>query len=148
MSGATIFGLCGAALVSSIRRATEVALTDRRLIFRDGLFRGVDRSLPLADIATVELKRDSLGRTLDFGKLEVVAHNGEKRSIRPLAEASKFHAWVRESIEGGELAAVAAAPESPPAPHWEESQEALQAAVGEGVAPERAAQRGSGGIDG
>jgi uncharacterized membrane protein YdbT with pleckstrin-like domain len=120
-----IASLCGGAIVSLMRRTTEAALTDRRVILREGLVGGVDRAVDLMDIESVELKRDAIGRALDCGNLEIVTRGGEKRSIRPLAEASKFQRWVLDA-----KAAREADGETPPEPDWAASGEALQAAVG------------------
>ncbi len=88
--------LFGAALTRMRRRSTEMVLTDRRLIILEGFVKPVDRPIWLKDIKDIKVTQDALGRSMDFGKVEVDLANGEKRSLRPLAEANKFVNWIRQ----------------------------------------------------
>ena len=88
--------LFGAALARWRRRATEMVLTDRRLIILEGFLKPVDRAIQLSDIKSIRVKQDSIGRSLDFGKVDVELTNGETRSLKPLAEAGKFVNWVKQ----------------------------------------------------
>jgi hypothetical protein len=90
-----VASLFGAALTRLRRRATEMVLTDRRLIILEGFVKPVDRAIKLS-IKTITAHQDPLGRSMDFGKVEVELLNGEKRSLKPLAEAAKFVSWVKQ----------------------------------------------------
>jgi membrane protein YdbS with pleckstrin-like domain len=88
--------LFGAALTRLRRRATEMVLTDRRLLIMEGFVKPVDRAIRLDEIKDVDVKQDPLGRSLDFGKIEIVLKSGEQRTLKPVAEASKFVAWIKQ----------------------------------------------------
>ena len=88
--------LFGAALVRWRRRATEMVLTDRRLIILEGFLKPVDRALQLSDIKSINVKQDALARSLDYGAVDVELQDGEIRSLKPLAEATKFVNWVKQ----------------------------------------------------
>jgi hypothetical protein len=88
--------LFGAALTRLRRRATEMVLTDRRLIIMEGFVKPIDRAIKLSDIKNVNLKQDPLGRSFDFGNVEIELNNGERRSLKPLAEAAKFVNWIKQ----------------------------------------------------
>ncbi|MCB1021264.1 MAG: PH domain-containing protein [Acidobacteria bacterium] len=88
--------LFGAALTRLRRRATEMVLTDRRLLVMEGFVKPVDRAIRLDEIREIEAKQDPLGRSLDFGKVEVTLASGERRALSPVAEAGKFVNWVKQ----------------------------------------------------
>jgi hypothetical protein len=71
-------------------------LTDRRLIIMEGFVKPVDRAMRLSDLKSITVQQDAMGRSMDFGKVEVELRNGEKRSLKPLAEAAKFVNWVKQ----------------------------------------------------
>jgi hypothetical protein len=95
----------GAALTRLRRRATEMVLTDRRLIILEGFVKPVDRAIRLSEIKTIDVKQDALGRTLDFGKVELELHSSERRSLSPLAEVTKFVNWIRQVADPDSAAA-------------------------------------------
>ena len=107
--------LFGAALTRWRRRATEMVLTDRRLIILEGFLKPVDRAVRLDEIKQIDLKQDAIGRAMDFGKVDVELKDGEIRSMRPLAEAAKFVNWVRQvSDPDSDAGGPRQAPEPPP----------------------------------
>ena len=100
-----IASLFGAALARLRRRATEMVLTDRRLIVLEGFVKPVDRALNLSEIRSITAHQDALGRSMDFGKVEIELLNGETRSLKPLAEAAKFVNWVKQVADPNSEAA-------------------------------------------
>lgn len=114
--------LFGAALTRWRRRATEMVLTDRRLIILEGFLKPVDRAVRLADIKNITVKQDSLGRSLDCGRVDVELANGETRSLKPLAEATKFINWVKQ-VADPDSDASGPGMEPEPEPTWSVSSE-------------------------
>lgn len=109
--------LFGAALTRWRRQATEMVLTDRRLIILEGFLRPVDRAIRLSDIKKISVKQDAMGRSLDFGKVDVELLDGETRTIKPLAEAAKFVNWVKQVADPDSDAS--GPPQEPePEPTW------------------------------
>ncbi len=109
--------LFGAALTRWRRRATEMVLTNRRLIILEGFLKPVDRAVRLDEIKDIRVAQDAIGRTLDFGKVEVELQDGETRAIRPLAEAAKFINWVKQVADPDSDAG--GPPQEPePEPSW------------------------------
>jgi hypothetical protein len=107
----------GAALVRWRRRATEMVLTDRRLIVLEGFLKPVDRAIRLSDIKTIAVKQDAIAKSLDYGTVEIGLQNGEQRTLKPLAEAPKFVEWVKQVADpDSEAGGPRQAPE--PDPTW------------------------------
>ena len=107
--------LFGAALTRLRRRATEMVLTDRRLLVMEGFVKPVDRAIRLDEIKDISVKQDPLGRSLDFGRIDIVLQNGERRSLRPVAEARKFVAWIKQVADpDSEAGGPRQAPEATP----------------------------------
>ena len=101
------FAMLGGALIGFRRVATEFVITNQRLILMEGFLGSTTREVDLSDIRRVELKQDSLGRRLDFGKLEVTLENGQTRILRPISGASKFVRWLEQLTNDAFLSRIA-----------------------------------------
>ncbi|WP_170146029.1 PH domain-containing protein [Rhodoplanes elegans] len=69
-------GLLGLALVLLVRawyrrRVTEIAVTDRRVIYRSGLFRRTTSEMPIDRIEKIDVDQGLVGQMLDFGNVSV-----------------------------------------------------------------------------
>lgn len=72
-----------AAVDAFIRRATtELAITDRRVIFKTGLFRRQSTEINRSKVETVGVDQSIVGRLLDYGTVVVRGTGG---SLEPIA---------------------------------------------------------------
>ncbi|NVO12777.1 MAG: PH domain-containing protein [Rhodoplanes sp.] len=62
------------------RRFTEIAVTDRRVIYKSGGWRRSTSEMPVERIETIEVEQGLLGQMLDFGKVSI---NGIGSGIGP-----------------------------------------------------------------
>ncbi len=101
------FGMIGGSLIAFRRMATEYVVTNKRLILIEGFISSVDRIIPFEQIRKVELKQDALGRYFDFGRLEVALDDGQRKVIRPIADAAKVQTWIEQLTNDAFLAKMA-----------------------------------------
>jgi uncharacterized membrane protein YdbT with pleckstrin-like domain len=50
---------------------TEIAVTDRRVIYKKGFISRDSKEIPMDKIASVEVKQSILGRILDYGEVDI-----------------------------------------------------------------------------
>ena len=100
-------GMFGGALIAFRRIATEYAVTNNSLILIEGFIGTVDRIIPFQEIKKVELKQDSMGRYFDFGKLDILLDNGQRKVVRPIADAAKVKTWIEQLTSNAFLAKMA-----------------------------------------
>jgi|GEM_PF-2978498 len=100
-------GMIGGALIAFRRMATEYVVTNKRLILIEGFISSVDHSIPFEQIRKVELKQDALGRYLDFGRLDVLLDDGQRKIVRPIADAAKVRTWIEQLTGDAFLAKMA-----------------------------------------
>jgi uncharacterized membrane protein YdbT with pleckstrin-like domain len=96
LAGDTIALLCLAAAVVVVSawvspllrwRASEFAVTSRRLIVRGGLLRAYTLDFPLPEVREVAVEETLGGRLLDYGTVEVVRTKGEAEAFPRVAQA-------------------------------------------------------------
>jgi uncharacterized membrane protein YdbT with pleckstrin-like domain len=72
---------------------TEIAITDRRVMSKTGLFRTDVKVTPLDKVNNVNVKQSLFGNLLDYGDIEVTTATAEENDnhlIDSLAHADKF----------------------------------------------------------
>ena len=79
------------ALNALIRRSTtELAVTDRRVIFKTGIFQRHTVEMNLSKVETVGVNQSILGRLLDYGTVIVRGTGGSLEPIRNIADPLRF----------------------------------------------------------
>jgi membrane protein YdbS with pleckstrin-like domain len=79
---------------------TEIAITDRRVMSKSGLFRTEVKVTPLDKVNNVNVRQGFFGNMLDYGDIEVTTATAEENDnhlISALAHADKF----RNTLTGG-----------------------------------------------
>jgi uncharacterized membrane protein YdbT with pleckstrin-like domain len=79
---------------------TEIAITDRRVMSKTGLFRTDVKVTPLDKVNNVNVHQSLFGNMLDYGDIEVTTATAEENDnhlISSLAHADKF----RNTLTGG-----------------------------------------------
>ena len=91
--GAAVLGLFGlmSGTVAFIRQATtELVLTDRRVIYKTGLFRRHTMEMNRSKVETVGVDQSVLGRLLNYGTVIVRGTGGSFEPIRHIDDPLTF----------------------------------------------------------
>lgn len=80
---------------------TEFALTDRRIIAKDGLIRQRSVELLLSQVESIGVNQPLLGRVLDFGTITVVGTGGTREPFRDIADPMQLRRRVHMQISEG-----------------------------------------------
>ncbi len=95
--GAALFGVLGLVSVVSalIQRATtELAVTDRRVIYKTGIFQRHTMEMNRSKVETVGVDQSILGRLLDYGTVIVRGTGGSFEPIRYIGEPLTFRSHI------------------------------------------------------
>jgi uncharacterized membrane protein YdbT with pleckstrin-like domain len=91
--GAAVLGFLGvlSGLVAFIRQATtELALTDRRVIYKTGLFKRHTMEMNRSKVETVGVDQSVLGRLLNYGTVIVRGTGGSFEPIQQIEDPLTF----------------------------------------------------------
>jgi uncharacterized membrane protein YdbT with pleckstrin-like domain len=78
--------ILGAILAAARMLTTVLAVTDRRVLGRSGIFRRWYLDLSLTDIQNVEIKQNIFGRLFRAGTLTITGKNGTRFSFKGIAD--------------------------------------------------------------
>lgn len=95
-----------AALVAAVRGldalirrlTTELAITDRRVIYKVGLFRRSTFEMNLSKVESVGVEQSILGRMLGFGEVEVKGTGSSLAPITTISDPLKFRSFITASV--------------------------------------------------
>jgi uncharacterized membrane protein YdbT with pleckstrin-like domain len=76
------------------RMTTEVAVTDRRVIYKTGFISRNTREMHMDKIASVDVKQGILGRVLNFGDITINGTGGNKEEIPGIDRPLEFRSHV------------------------------------------------------
>jgi hypothetical protein len=79
-------------------RASELALTNRRLLIHAGFPIMKSYDIPLGEVAAVDFYQPSLGSMLNFGKIIMVRRTKRRSVVRFVSSPAEFVAKARERI--------------------------------------------------
>jgi uncharacterized membrane protein YdbT with pleckstrin-like domain len=91
--GAAVLGLLGllSAISASVRQAaTELVLTDRRVIYKTGLFKRHTMEMNRSKVETVGVDQSVFGRLLNYGTIIVRGTGGSFEPIRHIDDPLTF----------------------------------------------------------
>jgi uncharacterized membrane protein YdbT with pleckstrin-like domain len=77
------------------RRATEIAITDRRVILKAGILRRRTVEMSRGKIETIKVEQGILGRLFGFGTIELAGTGGDVETLRDVSSPLE----VRRLIE-------------------------------------------------
>ena len=78
---AIVFGALFAAsfvMIWFVRWTTEIAVTDRRIIYKTGFITRHTEEMNMDKVASVDVDQSILGRLLDYGTVRVIGTGGQK----------------------------------------------------------------------
>lgn len=93
--GAVITLLLGAAQ----RNATEMAVTNRRVIIKVGLVGRRTVEMMLSKVESIEVKETGIGRMLGYGTIVVIGTGGTPEPFYRVAHPLQFRSMVQQQIE-------------------------------------------------
>lgn len=86
-------------------RTSEFAVTDRRVIFKQGVLRRSSIELLLSKVEGVQVDQGLVGRLLDYGSIVVTGTGGSKDPFKRIAKPMTFRRHVQTELEHGGQAA-------------------------------------------
>ncbi len=100
--GAAALLACGiAALLAGVirRNATEVAVTTRRVVVKQGLLSRKTIEMLLNKIETIEVSEPMAGRMLGYGSITIVGTGGTSEPFHKIAHPLQFRSAVQQQLE-------------------------------------------------
>jgi len=100
--GAAALLLCGvvAILAGAVRRnATEMAVTTRRVVVKQGLVSRKTIEMLLNKIETIEVSEPMAGRMLGYGSITMVGTGGTSEPFHKIAHPLQFRSEVQQQLE-------------------------------------------------
>ena len=73
---------------------TEMAVTDRRIIYKRGLIRRMTAEMNLEKVESVNVSQSILGRILDYGTIDVRGTGGGIEGVRGIAQPLTFRSAI------------------------------------------------------
>jgi len=94
--------VCGVVviLVGMVRRnATEMAVTNRRVVIKTGLASRKTIEMLLNKVETIEVSETTAGRMLGYGTIVVIGTGGTPQPFHKIAHPLEFRSQVQQQIE-------------------------------------------------
>ena len=80
--------------------SVEMAITNRRIIIKSGVFNQRFMELLLAKVESIVIEQDLTGRVMGYGKLVVTGTGGSPESFRFVRRPFDFREQVQSAVEG------------------------------------------------
>jgi len=100
--GGAALVVCGVAtiLMGMVRRnATEMAVTNRRVVIKTGLASRRTMELMLNKVESIEVRETAFGRLLGYGTIVVIGTGGTPEPFHKVAHPLEFRSQVQQQIE-------------------------------------------------
>jgi uncharacterized membrane protein YdbT with pleckstrin-like domain len=100
--GAAVLLLSGVAVIVTgmVRRnATEMAVTNRRVVVKTGLAARKTIEMLLAKVESIEVNETTMGRMLGYGTIVVIGTGGTSEPFHRVAHPLQFRNQVQQQIE-------------------------------------------------
>lgn len=104
MGGGFLIAAGAAVITAGIlrRNATEIAVTNKRVLIKTGFFARTTIEIFLSKIESVVVDESFLGKTLGFGTVTVRGTGGTPERFDRIASPLEFRRQVQGQIEGGQ----------------------------------------------
>jgi uncharacterized membrane protein YdbT with pleckstrin-like domain len=100
--GGVVLMVCGVVAIwmGMVRRnATEMALTNRRVVIKTGVVGRKTIEMLLNKVESIEVSETVLGRTLGYGTIVVIGTGGTPEPFDRIAHPLEFRSRVQQQIE-------------------------------------------------
>jgi hypothetical protein len=112
-----VFGLV-AIIAGMVRRhATEMAVTTRRVVIKQGLVNRKTVEMLLNKIETIEVSEPMAGRMLGYGSITMVGTGGTSEPFHKIAHPLQFRSEVQQQLEKLSLSPASSTNAVRPTPH-------------------------------
>jgi hypothetical protein len=81
------------------RRATEMAVTSRRVVVKQGLVNRKTIEMLLNKIETIEVSEPMFGRMLGYGSITMIGTGGTSEPFDKIAQPLQFRSEVQQQLE-------------------------------------------------
>jgi hypothetical protein len=101
-AGAAALLVCGiAAIIAGMvrRNATEMAVTTRRVVVKQGLANRKTIEMLLNKIETIEVSEPMAGRMLGYGSITIIGTGGTSEPFHKIAQPLRFRSEVQQQLE-------------------------------------------------
>jgi uncharacterized membrane protein YdbT with pleckstrin-like domain len=101
-AGGAALLVCGAVviLIGVVRRhATEMAVTNRRVVIKTGLMSRKTIEMLLNKVESIEVTETTGGRMLGYGTIVMIGTGGTSEPFRQIAQPLEFRNQVQQQIE-------------------------------------------------
>ena len=87
-------------IMGSVRRnATEMAVTNRRVVIKTGLASRRTIEMLLNKVETIEISEPTMGRMLGYGSIVVIGTGGTSEPFHRMSHPLEFRSQVQQEIE-------------------------------------------------
>jgi uncharacterized membrane protein YdbT with pleckstrin-like domain len=100
--GGVVLLVCGVVviLMGMVRRnATEMAVTNRRVVIKTGVVSRKTIEMLLNKVESIEVSETAFGRMLGYGTIVVIGTGGTPEPFHNIARALEFRSQVQQQIE-------------------------------------------------
>jgi len=97
--GLIIFGVVTILMGMVRRHATEMAVTNRRVVIKTGLASRKTIEMLLNKVETIEVSETAFGRMLGYGTIVVIGTGGTLEPFHKVAHPLEFRSQVQQEIE-------------------------------------------------
>ena len=99
-AAALLVGGLSVILMGMVRRnATEMAVTNRRVVIKTGLGSRKTIEMLLNKVESIEVSETAMGRMLGFGTIVVIGTGGTSEPFHKVAHPLEFRSQVQQQIE-------------------------------------------------
>jgi uncharacterized membrane protein YdbT with pleckstrin-like domain len=89
-----------AILIGAVRRnATEMAVTNRRVVIKTGLASRKTIEMLLSKVESIEVSETAFGRMLGYGTIVVIGTGGTPEPFHQVAHPLEFRSQVQQQVE-------------------------------------------------
>jgi uncharacterized membrane protein YdbT with pleckstrin-like domain len=84
-----------------LRYSAEFAVTDKRVLLKQGIFSSKSLEIVLAKVESIYVEQGVFGRILDYGSLVVIGTGGTRDVYSGMASPMAFRRAIQEQIAAG-----------------------------------------------
>jgi uncharacterized membrane protein YdbT with pleckstrin-like domain len=101
-AGGIVLLICGLVVVvigAARRNATEMAVTNRRVVIKTGLMNRKTIEMLLNKVESIEISETAIGRMLGYGTIVMIGTGGTSDPFHKMAHPLEFRSHVQQQIE-------------------------------------------------
>jgi uncharacterized membrane protein YdbT with pleckstrin-like domain len=101
-AGGVVLLICGLVVVlvgAARRNATEMAVTNRRVVIKTGLMNRKTIEMLLNKVESIEISETAIGRMLGYGSIVMIGTGGTSEPFHKMAHPLEFRSHVQQQIE-------------------------------------------------